>query len=174
MLIEQETFDSVKELAAIQTEISACSANLRTLKEETNNYLLLREKMAEERIAEVLRESQDVLEKISQNHSELTAFGRELKAYATELHDFFLAVSALSQDFTSRTKDLNEALDKKRDEIKGILDQIQKERSAIGEERKQLARERKQTTEETRLLNDRRETLARGFAELERLKIKTV
>jgi len=174
MLIEQEKFESVKELAEIHTQISIGSANLLKLKEETEDYLLLRESWAKDRIAEVLRESQDVLGKISLNHEELTSYGRELKAYANELNDFFLAVSALSQDFQNRMKQVTIALDEKRAEISRILQEIKNERSAIAEERKQLTRERAETAEGVRVLNDSRETLKRGFDELQKLQQKEV
>lgn len=172
--LEQEKFEAVKELAEISTAISTGRADLSKLKEETGNYILLREKMTKEKIDNLLLESTELLGRISQNQNQLVLFKNELKAYASELEGFIQAVMALSQEVILTSDAENKKVDKKREEIKALIKENKVLEIAIGEDRKQLERERQETTEGTRLLKDRRETLERGFAELRKLKTKNL
>lgn len=172
--LEQEKFEAVKELAEITTALSTGRADLSKLKEETGNYILLREKMTKEKIDSLLQESTELLEKISQNQNELVLFKNELKAYVLELKGFIKAVMSLSQDVITFSTEEDKRLEKKRGEIKALLKESKVLEVEIKEDRKQLERERKETIEGTRLLKDRRETLERGFEELRKLKEKTL
>lgn len=172
--LEQEQFDAVKELAEISTAISTGRANLSKLKEETDEYILLREKMTKEKIDNLLQESSELLGKISQNQNQLVLFKNEIKAYATELQGFIQAVRTLSQEVITFSKEENANLDKKREEITEMVKQNKVIASEIIEGRKQLERDRRQLNEEAREIKDRRETLERGFEELRKLKQKTL
>lgn len=164
--LETEKFNTLKELAEIQSNLSLAQAELLNLKATTEEYMVVREKEAEERVIKVLRESRNALEETSKNHQELTGFNRELQAYANELKGLSIDIAALFKDFNVRMKEAEKDLEKHHEIVSEILRKIKTERVQVSEDRKMLERERQKTNEEARLLIDRRGALERAWEEL--------
>lgn len=166
--LDQEKFDTLKELSEMQQTISLGRAELRKIKEETEAYMVLREKDAEERVIKVLQQSRDALDETTKNHDELSAYSTELKAYATELKSFSLDITDLFKDFNTRMKKAEEDLDKYHEMVSQKLEKIKIERVQVTEDRKLLEGERKEVAKETYLMKDRRAALERAWEELEK------
>jgi uncharacterized phage infection (PIP) family protein YhgE len=166
--LDQEKFNTLKELTEIHASISSGKVELIKLKSTTDEYMKLREVEAEERVIKVLKESRTALEETSQNHQELSAYGTELQAYANELKSISLDITDLFKDFNKRMKDAEVSLDTNHKQVTEVLKNIKVERVQVQEDRKMLERERKETYDGTRLLKDRRDALERAWAELDK------
>jgi uncharacterized phage infection (PIP) family protein YhgE len=164
--LDQEKFDTMKALADMQTALSEGQAELLKVKEATEEYMVVREEEAEERVLKVLKESRDALDETSKNHTELSNYSRDLKAYATELKVIATDITALFKDFRGRMNTANKVMDERSKEASQILKQAKVERIQIAEDRKQLAIERRETEEGFRLLKDKRDTLDRAINRL--------
>ena len=172
MKIETEKFDMVRGLAIIDEGISNISVAINELSKVTDRYIESVGNEANNRVDKVLSESREVLENTTKNYSELSTYGKELQAYANKLKDFTNIVVSLSQDLNNKMKESQKDMEDHHGGISRLLTEIKAERVQVQEDRKQLKRELLGIEEETRLLNDRRETLSRGFEELRRLKNK--
>lgn len=172
MEINKEQFDAVKKLSEIQISLSEGLAALKTLKETTEEYMVFREKEAEQRVAKVLKESRDALENISTNYDQLTRFREELKAYAHQIKSGSDIVVTLFKNFRKSMDEADEDMKVHYASIKEVEKQIKIENSLIKTQREELKKDRLKLEDETRLLTDRRDTLDRGFEELKRLKAK--
>lgn len=170
MQIEQEKFDSLKELAGIQSSISEGRAVLYTLKNETEAYMLSREVEVRERVARVLKESAEALQKISTNHQELTAYRSELQAYATEIKGFSSTLRTLFQDFDADVKQADADMVEHRAGIAKMLRELKVAQVNVDEDRKQLARERQETNEGMKRLASDRAALQAAWDQLNRNK----
>lgn len=166
--LDQEQFDTLKALAEIQTNLSLARAELKNVKETTEEYMVVREKEAEERVIKVLKESRNALEETSNNHKELSAYSTELQAYANELKSLSIDITDLFKDFNKRMKEAEVSLDTNHKQVTEVLKSIKVERVQIQEDRKLLAIEKKEVYDETRLLKDKRDALERAWAELDR------
>lgn len=170
--LNQEKFSTLKALAEVQSNLSQGRAELLKLKETTEEYMVVREKEAEERIIKVLKESCDALEETSKNHQELSNYSRDLTAYADELKVLSTDIVALFKDFNERMREAEIDMKENHKLVSETLKNVKLERVHVSEDRKMLERERQQTNEASLLLIDRRTALERGFAELKRLQIK--
>ena len=170
--LDQEKFDTLKELAELQTSISTGRAELKKLEETTQEYMVVREGEAEGRVLKVLEKSREALDEATDNHKELKSYNSELQAFAIELKATATAVTALFGDFGEKMDQADKNMETKHSAVSDILTEIKIERVQVTEDRKQLKRERAEVAEATKLLKDRRAVLQRGFDELERLKGK--
>lgn len=157
-------------MAEIQGNLSNANVEFNKLKETTEQYMVVREKEAEDRVIKVLRESRNALEEISKNHKELTDFNRELQAYAIDMKVLSTSITNLFTDFNIRMDDADSSMEVCYKEINDILIKIKTERVHVAEDRKMLGRERQRNNEETLLLKDRRGTLERAWKELKNKK----
>lgn len=169
MNIEQEKFDSLKELSEIQMQIAQGRSLILALGVELEQHMKLREDEALDRVAKVLKESQEALQKISLNHQSLAAYRSELQAYAIELQGFSSTLSALFQDFSKRMSEADADMKVHHKDVSEVLRQIKVERVSIEEDRKQLARERQQTNDGMKLLASQRAALQSAW---DHLKVK--
>jgi len=172
MEIEKETFKAIQALSDIQKNLSEGLAMLKTLKETTEEYMVFREKEAEERVAKVLKESCNMLEDISKNYNQLSLYRDELKAYAVTIKNASDVVVVLFENFRSAMDKSDEDMKVHYNSVKETLKDIKIEGSKIDSDRKQLKVEHRRIEDETRLLVDRRGTLERAFEEVKRLKEK--
>lgn len=168
--LEQEKFDTLKELAKVHENISDGRTILKELKETTEEYMVTREKEAEGRVIKVLKESSDALEEISTNHKELSKYNSELKAYAIELNTIASDIATLFEDFNKAMKIADVNMEKHRFEVAEILKATKVETTAIKSSREVLVGERAEIRDGWRLLKDRQQTLKDGFEELKKLK----
>lgn len=172
MEINKEQFDAVKKLSEIQISLSEGLAALKTLKENTEEYMVFREKEAEQRVTKVLKESRDALENISINYDQLTRFREELQAYANQIKNGSDIVVTLFKNFRKSIDEADEDMKDHYASIKEVEKQIKIENSLIKVQREEIKKDRLKLEDETRLLADRRGALERGFEELRRLKEK--
>jgi hypothetical protein len=172
MQLDQEKFNTAKELSTMQMNLSTAHSELNKLKEETEQYLVLREKDVEDRIITVLKESRNALEETTQNHTELINFSNELQAYAKEIKLMSTEIATLFEGFNISINEIDKDIKEHLIKVNETLNKTKSERIQIAEDRKMLDRERKKTSDEMRLLNDKRGILERGFEELKRLRNK--
>ncbi len=166
--LKQEEYNTAKALASMQVELAAGRAAILKLEKDKKEYLALRETEVHERVAKVLAESRDALEQITKNHDELSHYGDELKAQATDLNNLSTQIVTLSQHFRAW-------MDQEGKKIENLFMAIADEKKllksvsiGIFEDRKQLERERATIAEEWRLLEDRRGLLERTINRLEK------
>lgn len=172
MKLDTETFNSMKALSEIQLNLANGRAELKTLQEKTEEYIVFREEEANKRVSKVLKESHDALEHIAKNQNQLVAYGDDLKAFADTLKYSSDIVVTLFENFR---KSMDQADIDMKDHylaVQDVLKQAKIENSNIKSQRSSLKNEMKRIADETRLLDDRRSTLERGFEELRRLKKK--
>jgi len=168
--LSQEKFNTLKELADVQTNVALCRAELLKLKETTEEYMVVREKEAEDRVTKVLKESREALDETTNNQRELLTYNKELQAYANELKKSAFDIMTLFEDFGRRMKEADEDLKEGQIHVTELLTKIKIERVQVQEDRKLLQGEREEMTQANRLLDDRRKALERAWAELKKLK----
>jgi len=171
--LDQEKFDTIKELTEISSNLSDAKVLLIKLKKDTEQYMVIREGEAEARVLKVLEESRKALEETSNNHNELTLFNNELKAYATELNGFSNEISTLFSDFNVRMKEAEKNSEEWYKRVSDVLRSAKAERAYIQADRELLRIERDATNKASILLMDRQRTLKDGFEELKKLKNKS-
>lgn len=164
----------MKALAEVQTSLSEGQAALLNLKETTEEYMVVREKEAEERVKKVLELSREALAEVDKNHDELSKYSEDLKGYAGDLKKLAGGISELFKGFVQAMGEADKDMKEYFEKISGILTQVKSQRIHIEEDRKMLERERQQTNDEARKLILDRGTLERGFAELKKLKEKNI
>lgn len=167
--LDNEKFELVKALTEIHGAISDGKSELKKLKETTEEYMNFREVEAEKRVLKVLKESRDALDETSQNHTELTLYGNDLRSYAHELQGLSIDITTLFKDFNARVKVAEEDMKKNEETVLEILKKIKVERIQVIEDRKMLKIERNKLIDESRLLKDRQATLEKAWGELKRL-----
>jgi len=172
--LDAEKFSTLKELGEVQGNVSLAKAELLKLKETTEEYMVVREREAEERVIEVLKESREALEETAKNHNELSGYSRDLKDYANELNVLASDIEALFKDFNARMRESEGDMEVNHKLVSEVLKQLKIERVNITEDRKMLDRDRNEIRDGWRLLRDRQETLKKGFEELKKLKTKTI
>lgn len=165
-VLEQEKFDTVKELAEVQTNLSLAQAELKNLEDTTEEYMVVREKEAEERILKVLKESRDALDEATNNHKELTGYNSELKAYATELKQLATDITTLFKDFNDRMDQADKDMEAQREHILETSNQAKVLLTSIKANREVLVLEKADIRDQWRLLKDRQQLLKDGFDEL--------
>lgn len=164
--LDQEKFDTLKELADVQSNISLGRAELLKLKGATEEYMTVREEEAEKRVLRVLKESRDALEETSNNHKELSTYNSELQAYANELKGLTSNIITLFKDFNIKMDEAEKDMEKHYKAVSEVLKQSKVVHSAIRSDRKVLDLERAEIRDGWRLLKDRQQTLKEGFEEL--------
>jgi uncharacterized phage infection (PIP) family protein YhgE len=167
-----EQFNTMKELAEVQSSIAASSAALSKLKEDTGKYLELREVAAHERVQKVLAESIEALESTNKNHAELASYASGLRALALELSGFSVEIVTLYKDFTERVVQTDALLDLRLEEAKKLEKACRIERKKLDEDMKQLDNNMAELRDQKRLLADRQQMLAKGAEELQKLRSK--
>lgn len=170
--LDQEKFEGLKELAEIQENISLGRAEILKLKETTEEYMVVREQEAEERVIKVLKESREFLDKTTRNQEQLSRYNTELREYAQELAQIAKAISTLFKDFNTRMREADNDVKEYFDSFNELKKRIKLDKLNIQEDRKQLERQRVEIRDAWRLLRDRQETLEKGFVELKKLKAK--
>ena len=171
-ILDQEKFDTMKELVDMQTNLSNGRATLKKLEETTEVYMITREVEAEERVLKVLRESCDVLEEININHKELSGYNQKLQAYANELDEIASTITTLFKDFNEKMREVDDDVKKHFKSFNELQKRIKLDQIHIREDNKQLDRDRNEIRDGFRFLKDRRKLLNDGFAELKKLKTK--
>lgn len=170
-LLEKEKFDTLKELADVQENISNGRAELLKLKETTKEYLVVREKEAEQRVIKVLRESKESLDETTKNHKELSKYNSDLKAYANELKKIASEIITLFKNFNESVDIADKNIKKKQGEVRELINMIKLERVSVQKDRKLLKGEMIEINSAWVLLRDRQETLKKGFLELKKITI---
>lgn len=174
MQLDQEKFNTVKELADISQQLSDARAALKKLEETTEEYMVVREKEAEDRVVKVLRKSREALEEATKNHNELSSFKEDLKAFANKINLLSTDIIALFKGFSNRMNEADNDMVEHRKNVNEVLKKIKIERVQVQEDRKLLEGEKKKIDEQHRLLKDKREALERAWDELRRIKNKNI
>lgn len=169
-ILDEEKFDKVKELAEIYNNISIARETLSSLKENTDEYMKVREEEAEQRVIKVLKESRDALDEITNNHKELSTFGYELKAFANELRIISTDIASLFQDFNTRAREAEKDMEEHQKNVDAIRQDIKIQRVKLTEDRKLVDADRKWVEKEKFILKDRIAALDRSWEELKKLK----
>lgn len=170
--LEQEKFDNLKVLAELQVNISTGRATLYKLKEDTEKYLVVREKEVEDRIIKVLQKSHDSLDEASKNYKELELYNIELKSYSEELSNKSIQIIDLFDDFNIRVKDSEKQTKDWEKRSTEVLDIIKNQREDIQKDRDALDKQKISIVNDMRFVTDRQGILKRGFAELKALRSK--
>lgn len=165
-VLDPEKFNAMKELATISENIAKGEAVLKELKETTDAYVLEREENVKARIAEILKESYESLQKISENRDALQRYASELGSFASGLMELLKEYRALKVTLDEKAeldgKSLKEALEK----IASARQQLEIQRGTIQADADANSRERAWIAEEKRKLADERATLDRAIIRL--------
>lgn len=172
--LDQEKFNTAKELADMGVNLSLARAEFKDLKDNTEKYLVNREKEAEERVIKVFKKSREALEETTKNHDQLSSLNRELKAYAIEMKGLATDIATLFEDFNNRMTEADSDMKEFFLKVSDIVREIKLGRSEIEIKKKLLEGERLDIAKDRRLLKDRQEMLKRGFEELKKLKDKKI
>lgn len=155
MDLDTEKFNSVKELAEVQLEISAGRAALSKLMDDTKAYLELREVAAHERVDKVLKESVEALESTKENHAALAQYASGLRALAIELSGFSKEITTLFSDFRTIVTDSDAKLDIRLSEVRAREKEVMIGRGNLEADQEALNRDMAILRDEIRLLADR-------------------
>lgn len=173
MELAQEKFDSIKELAEIQQNISLGQVQLIEIQKTSEAYMLARESEAIMRVSKILEDSKKSLDEISKNHRELTAYKDSLADVYSDIKVFSEDLLTLFAALNTRLRESDVLMEQKREDIETMLKDIKIQRVRLQEDRKQMDREKITMRDAKRLMVDRQAMLEREFEELKRLKEKT-
>lgn len=155
VLLEKEKFDSVKELATIQSDIASGMATLAKIKSETEAYLTEREQELLKRIDTILQNSESVLREIGENQDALVRYAAEVRGMDADLQAILLLFKravAVQEEVTAREK---AELEEKAEELVRIETELKAKRSIVDSDALANEQDRKWIADEKRLLNDR-------------------
>ena len=165
-VLDTEKFDSLKELADIQTQIASGRATLGQIKVETDAYLTEREQEVLVRIETVLKESEGALREIGSNRDALQKYGSELTLMGGDLQ----AILLLFKDVCAKQLEVtgldDRRLERKAEELVRVQNALKAERSVIEADRAANVQDREWIAIERLKLNDERATLDRAIKRL--------
>lgn len=170
MQIEQEKFDSIKELSEIQQKISLGLSELSQIKKDSEAYMVVRENAALSRVSEILLGSKKSLDEISKNHQELTAYKLALEDAYQDVKKFGADLMLLFSELNVRLDLADAVMEKRKEAVEEILKDIKIQRVSLKQDREQMDRDKALMRDAKRLLVDREAMLKRGFDELKRVK----
>lgn len=174
MDLPKEQFDSLKELAEVQMQISTGQAALSKLKTDTKSYLELREKAAHDVVEKVLKESVEALESTNKNHAALREFASGLRTMALELSGFSQEITTLFSDFLNIVAESNAKLDVRLEDIRAREKEVMIQREAIDADQKALDREMKDLRDGKRLLADRQAIVNKTVEQIKKITGKKI
>lgn len=163
VVLEKEKFDSLKELASIQSDIASGRATLQQIKSDTEAYLTEREREMIRRIDTVLQGSIAVLAEIGKNQDSLVKYAAEVHATDSDLQ----AILLLFKDTVRKQEEVTARerceLEEKAEQLARIEMELKAKRSVIDADTVANEQDRKWIAEEKRLLNDRIQLLERSI-----------
>jgi len=169
--LEQEKFDTVRELSQLGVAIAEGRAVLEKLKSETTTYVTEREEKAIQKVKEILEESRDALAEVDKNHETLTSYLTDARAYVRSITGLYDTFAQLVLTFEKSTDALEDQLDRKRAEIAKVQLEIRRQFSHLAGERAALKSDKIKREEEWRKIHDRAATLERGIKRLKENRI---
>lgn len=166
VVLDKEKFDSLKELAAIQSDIASGRATLQQIKSDTEVYLAEREQETVRRIDAVLQGSVAILAEVGENQDALVKYATEVRAMDADLQ----AILLLFKDTVRKQEEVtaleNAELERKAEQLARVEIELKAKRSIIEADAAANEQDRKWISEETRLLNDRAQLLERSIKRL--------
>jgi uncharacterized phage infection (PIP) family protein YhgE len=164
--LEQEKFDTVRELSELGIAIAEGRAVLEKLKSDTDTYVAEREEKAIQKVAQVLEESRDALAEVAKNHEELTSYLRAARDYAGSLARLHESLQQLKATLLSATEALEERIERHRIEVDRVRLETRRQFTLLAGERAALASDKIRRDEEWRKIADKAQTLERTAARL--------
>lgn len=161
--IEREKMEAMQALASTNMKVSEARNTLIQVQEEETVYLVGREKRAMERIDEVLKDSESVLEKVSTNFKESVDLSREVTDTMAQIMAFLTAFRESKERFAEKCDAWDAMIGIKEDTIADLKRKADAQTLINSNEHEALQKERKRINEEKRKLDDDKAELERNI-----------
>lgn len=164
MELDHEKFKGAQELAEISTGIAQGLATLQTIKDETDEYLVERERQLIQRLKSALVDSSDLIASIGENHSALVGYNTEIKDFHKAVLSLLQGVMELNTRVSDAATDLEGRMSEHDVQVRNFQTAVTHERIQIAGDRNQVAADQQKLDEDRRLLKDRQDMFDRTLA----------
>lgn len=162
MELDQEKFDTVKELATLGVEVANAKANLETLKKNIEEFYHEREGEARNRVHTVLMNAHLLLTETTQYHDEFKGFLASTRDIQEKVRDMVVSLSALRDETKKSGEDFERFTTQSVKEIDSERKNLAIARESLAREADFLNTQRKIINEEKAKITDERGTLQRA------------
>lgn len=164
MEVSKEQMQALQTLADTNLKISEAKNTLLRLQEEETDYLVSREKKAVEKIEQVVKDSQSLVNEIKDNHEKVQEFYQTVSSFTgfmTETYDKF---HHISEDFEKRTEAWEIKVKTQMSDVSLIRKEVQKDREKLDKELEALKDKEKGLKALAGHLESRQTTLEASYA----------
>lgn len=166
-IISQQNMQAMEKLASTNLEVSNARNALFKMKEDETSYINEREKRTLERIAKLLDDSEEILNKTKNNYAELDDLLNTVSGVAKFITEAQGNFHQMIQDFEERDVLWQAKVAKHESELKETLKSIQIREVFLANEKKNIEKSKLILSEEKKKIDDKWAEIAR---ELKRLK----
>lgn len=168
MELDAERFETVKELAALGTQIAEAHALLAKLKSESEDYLKEREAETRNRIYEVLVNAQSLIAETTTYHDTFKSFLTTTGEIREKIRDMVTSLSALREETRQFSETFDRMVQQKTEEMAEERRNLRLERESLQKEQEYLNTQKEIISQDKRKVEDERETLKRAFERLKK------
>jgi len=163
MEIEKEKFNAIKELADTNMKISEAKNSLSKLKDIEVSYIEEREKKTINKIDNILKDSQDVLDKVKENYSSAHDLHNSAIVMSSSVEELTEKLIKLVDLFNENSTNWDKEVESKEKELLSIKNQLKTYKTKIDNDRLALLSKEKTIKQKERFVNDKYETLLRAI-----------
>ncbi len=170
-VLDAEKFQTVKELAALGTQVAQTHAALQQLKKDTEGYLQEREAMVAERVKFALESAQSLLTETGKYHETFKVFLNSTGDIRENLVGMVASLSALRAETETYKETFDRYVKEKTAELNEREFHIKTQRATLDSEIKYCATQKDIIRIEKAKIDDERGTLKRALERLKQGKI---
>lgn len=164
--VTHEQMNALTALANTNIEVSKAKELLFKMKENENEYLVLREKKAIAHIQKIIDDSQNILSKARDNYYETTQFYNTVSSFSSSLNESYLIFQEMLRDFEEKNTLWENSMKEREEKVKEFIKNIDEDRIRISNDKKGIESQKKLLDEEKIRINDMRGTVEREIIRL--------
>jgi len=161
--VNKEKMESLRLLAETTIKISEAKNTLQELKSKQEEYLTLREDMAQKHIQKILEESKELLENTHSNYTKVNVFCREVMSYADGLSEMQVGVQNLLETFKNKAIQWEKNAELQTIELSHQKKLVEQDKENLKEWEKRIEKDKKNIEKEKALIESRQKALETSY-----------
>lgn len=170
--LDEKTMSQLQLLADTNVKIGEARGILADLEATKDNYLEEREKATIAKIADILRQSTNMIEQMNSNYTEIKSFHDTVISMVTFLSDIQTGVSNVVADFADQQTLFEEYVNQKETEFSSMQQNLELQTSAIKADKASIAQQYKSIAADKALIESRQQQIISAMKTLDAKKNK--
>jgi len=169
--LEKTKFDTLKDIADLNVKVSEARNTLLEIEKEKESFIAKREKQTVVKITKVVKESEEMLSKATNNYEQVNTLVRVVTGYTESIREAHEDLKVLVKDYSEKNTLWEKNYENQVHSLSHLEKRINDDKKALKKEFSELAKQKELLGKQRIKLEDEKETIKRSIKRLKKGKI---